>query len=303
MCNSFAVYSEKAVYGMNFDYDNVTVKMKLVKEGNRKVFKLYFINISDAPIPFEICVAAMDDTGVFANIQTLIPNDESKYETYYMKNKTLSNWFGVLFSKKSQVVEDIISPCFKNEELSLTFKNVESANDILDKIKKTKHIFVPIIGVPKHHSLIADKSGNAFVFEIIDGHNDITIIKENYIIMSNFPNGEFKDCSYKEVFGRGDECYKKLYEFIESKRNDFNEKDAKKALESVQNDNTLVSMIFLPEEQKIEIYFNGEFKETFCFSFADEKMYLPNGNQITIDINGSDVSDLISNGIVKTSHK
>lgn len=265
MCNSFAVYGDNPIYGMNFDYDDVELILKLVKVNDKIVFKLSFINENNAPKPIHVCVAAMDTNGLFMNLQTLIPNDEKLYKVYYKK----INWLRLLFSKRSQSMLEIITPCFTKGELSSTFADCNSTAEVQKAIIKINHLYIPKKAVPKHHSLIADRK-DAFIFEIVDGKNNITKMDDTFIIMSNFPNGQFKGDNYNDVYGTGDTKYKQLYEYITKTIKSFDEYHAKSALEMVVNDNTQASLIFLPAENIIKLYFKGEFNSEYTISLIDE---------------------------------
>ena len=64
------------------------------------------------------------------------------------------------------------------------------------------------------HDLIADKYRDAMVVEAGDEENVITRIEGDFIVMTNFPNGEFAGKGYQDVEGVGAKRYKAAYEHI-----------------------------------------------------------------------------------------
>lgn len=57
------------------------------------------------------------------------------------------------------------------------------------------------------HTLIADKTGDALILEEGNDANVVTPIHDDFIIMTNFPNGDFKHANYDKVYGIGADRY------------------------------------------------------------------------------------------------
>ena len=81
-CTSFAVYSEKTVYGMNFDYKpNLLQFFTISSEIQGKVFHLRPFGFGD--------VAGMNIKGFFSSCQGLIPEEKPPVSR---SNDQISTW-------------------------------------------------------------------------------------------------------------------------------------------------------------------------------------------------------------------
>ena len=169
-CTSFAVYSEKTIYGMNFDNTpNLLQNFTISSEIQGRVFHL-------RPFGFS-CVAGMNIKGLFETCQGLIP--EEKPPATRSKNH-ISIWI------------------FQKMALS-RFEKVPQAKDFLTNKK-----VVQAMG-SSMHNLVADRFGDAMAVESGDTENQITEIQDRYIVMTSLPVHQLKGKSYEEVEGEGSE--------------------------------------------------------------------------------------------------
>ena len=64
------------------------------------------------------------------------------------------------------------------------------------------------------HTIIADQSGDAFILEEGNNTNIVSPIQNDFIIMTNFPNVDFKEVNYNKVYGLGADRYICAHEYI-----------------------------------------------------------------------------------------
>jgi penicillin V acylase-like amidase (Ntn superfamily) len=133
-CTSFAVYSEKTLYGINFDYSlDVAQKFTISSGFQGKLFQMAF----RAPFGFADIVG-MNIKGLFASCQMLFP--EGKPPAAKNKNQ-------------------ISTAVFHQMALS-RFEKVPQVENFLNKRKVVHTIGVSL------HNLVADRFGDAVVVEV-----------------------------------------------------------------------------------------------------------------------------------------
>jgi hypothetical protein len=122
------------------------------------------------------------------------------------------------------------------------------------------------------HDFFADVHGDAMVVEAGDGENVITRIEGDFLVMTNFPNGEFAGDSYKNVRGAGADRYRIAYETIADHIATF---DVDRGLETLQNAvssgeyATQTSMVFAPERGEVYIALKQDFDRIWRVSILD----------------------------------
>jgi len=79
----------------------------------------------------------------------------------------------------------------------------------------------PALGL---HTMIADKTGDAFILEEGNGTNIVSPVHNDFIVMTNFPNGKFEETNYNEVYGLGADRYICAYEYIRNNIHSFGDK-------------------------------------------------------------------------------
>jgi hypothetical protein len=155
MCTSFASYYGNPIYGMNFDFPDVEMKLKIVKTEITK-YICFYLNAYGVYYPF----AGMNLKGKFVNFQ----------EMYKLDNEA---------SERSGVEIDAI-------ELFFSYLSDQISVDEVGLIKDDVMIRYPENF--KVHSMFADTSGKAVILESIKGKAVHSKINEKKIVMTNFSN-------------------------------------------------------------------------------------------------------------------
>jgi hypothetical protein len=271
-CTSFAVYSDETFYGMNFDYPDVELRFTIRPSGDLKVFQMEFAQGDDfAP------TVGMNSAGLFASCQMLFP--EAPATTSPGPNGVYT-W---------QLYREAL----------FNFDSVHKVDEFISD-KRVVHSSVTL------HDLFADPGGGAMVVEPGDGENVITRIKGDFIVMTNFPNGDFAGQSYEAVEGTGADRYKIVHENISQHSAAF---DVNRGLETLEKAvlsgefSTQASMVFDPEKGQVYVALKRDFGKIWKVSIADETIETFAGfakaEKIPLDASGVLASDLERMG---TSH-
>lgn len=225
MCTSFAAYGqEKAIYGMNFDTAEVDLKLKVSRNNDMNIF--YFSALMDNNYRD---IAGFNSEGLFIWTQAV------KYSPGFKSSCDENDWFAF----------DIFDEALKKTRKTSEF--FEFLNERV--IAYPRNPLFPDLGL---HTLIADKTGEAFILEEGNDTNIINPIDNDFIIMTNFPNGDFKDASYNKVSGIGADRYICAYEYIHNNISGFGINEAFDVLSKTSQENTLCSIVY--EALKNEIY-------------------------------------------------
>jgi hypothetical protein len=238
-CTSFAVYSDETLYGMNFDYPDVEIRFTINTAGDLRVFQMEFEQ-DDGWSP----TVGMNSAGLFASCQMLFPEVEGSAETSENEVFTWEVYRRALYD----------------------FVTVEDVEQYLND-RRVVHWSVTL------HDLIADPHGDAMVVEPGETANVITRIDGDFIVMANFPNGEFVSQSYEDVSGVGADRYKAAYRHILDHLREFGRTEALEALErAVQLSggySTLCSMVFDPARNEVLIALRRDFDRIWKVSLED----------------------------------
>ena len=190
-CTSFAVYSNQVYYGMNFDYANLPMKFLISVNGDIRTFYLAFER-RFGEMKFFVNTVGMNDRGLFSSCQELHPMDDTPRE------KTDANLYTFeLF--------EAIGSCGSVEDIEEIGRN---------------HPLVNMPGVTLHN-LFADTSGRAMVTEATDSDTAIIPIKNNFMVMTNFPNQSMIGKPYQQAQGKGDQRYILCHEYLQKHAVDF----------------------------------------------------------------------------------
>lgn len=264
-CTSFAVYSAETLYGMDFDYPDVEIRFTISSSGDLKVFQMEFLQ-EGSFVP----TVGMNSAGLFASCQMLYPEAEGTTQA---------------------AADEVYTWQVYRESLS-SFRTVEEAVEFL-RDKRVVHWSLTL------HDLIADKYGDAMVVEAGDEENVITRIEGDFIVMTNFPNGEFAGKGYQAVEGVGAKRYKTAYEHILDTKAAFDVDLALETLEkavSTGESATLCSMVFNPETGEVFIALERDFDRIWRVSLEDQtiEVYrgLRKGEKMALDSSGVKASEL-----------
>jgi hypothetical protein len=177
--------------------------------------------------------------------------------------------------------------------------DMESVSEVTEFIsdKKVVHWSVTL------HDLFADVYGDAMVVEAGGTENVITRIEDDFIVMTNFPNGEFAGQSYNQVEGVGADRYKIAYENISDNLDTF---DVDLGLETLEKAaltgefSTQASMVFDPEKGQVYIALRRDFGKVWKVSIADGTIETYSGfgrtRTMPLDASGVLASELESFG-------
>ena len=231
MCTSFAVYSKKAVFGMNYDYIPVNNYAVIRKKGSVHSFQL-MTEAADRIYPQFI----FNSSGFFFNFQSINGSD---FRCSKVKTENSIDLFDFCDSIQfaSSVQEAVAIMQDHSLSVPLNFK-------------------VPILSI---QSLLADRSGDTAVFDYDRDKTHITPGKYRPVVMTNFahcaPPPE-KDIQFLELTR-----YTTADRYIKSHK-DFDIDDGLKVLQLTQlNDapETLVSAVIDVNSSEIYLFLNRNF--------------------------------------------
>jgi hypothetical protein len=275
MCTSFAVYSqEKAIYGMNFDTNDIDLKLKLTSYNDRNLF--YFSGLLDDTYRD---IAGFNSEGLFILTQAV------EYSPGFKSSCDENDWFAF------DAFDEILKKARKASDFFEINKRV---------ISYPRNPLFPDLGL---HTMIADKTGDAFILEEGIDTNRISKINHDFIIMTNFPNGDFQETNYNEVYGCGADRYICAHEYISNHIHSFGIKEAFEALKRTSQDKTsqtptLCSIVFDPLNNEAYISFKKDFDKKWKISFIDKTIQSLDGflsnNRIEFTNGEILVKDLIS---------
>lgn len=243
MCTSFAVYhQEKAIYGMNFDTDTIDLKLKLNSYNDRKLF--YFSALLDNKYRN---IAGINSEGLFICTQAV------EYGPGFKSSCDENDWFAF----------DIFDEALKKTRKASEFF------EILNKrvLSYPRNPLFPDLGL---HTMIADKTGDSFILEEGNDANIISPIPNDFIIMTNFPNGNFKEANYKKVYGIGADRYICAHEYIHNNIHNFGINEAFEVLSKTSQKNTLCTIVYEPIKNEISISFNKDLSKKWKISINEE---------------------------------
>lgn len=271
MCTSFAVYGqEKTIYGMNFDTDEIDLKLKLNCCNGKNIF--YFSGLLDN---IYRDIAGVNSDGLFICTQAV------EYGPGFKQSRNENDWFAF----------DIFDESLKKTRKASEFFEILNERVIVFP----RNPLFPDFGL---HTLIADKTGNAFILEEgIDG-NVISQIDKGFIIMTNFPNVDFKEVDCDKIYGCGADRYVCAHEYINNNIHGFGVSEAFEVLRKTGQDNTLCSIVFEPLKNEVYISFKIDLGKKWKISIDERTIQSLDGflsnNKIQFTNEGIFVKDLIS---------
>lgn len=271
MCTSFAVYhQEKAVYGMNFDTNDIDLKLKISSYNDMNLF--YFSALLENKYRD---IAYFNSEGLFILTQAV------EYGPSFKASCDENNWFAF----------DIFDEALKKTRKASEFF------EILNKrvISYPRNPLFPALGL---HTMIADKTGDAFILEEGNGTNIVSPVHNDFIVMTNFPNGKFEETIYNEVYGLGADRYICAYEYIRNNIHSFGINEAFEILNKTSQKNTLCTIVYEPIKNEIYISFKKDLSKKWKISVTDKTIQSMDGflsnNKIQLTNDEVLVNDLIS---------
>ena len=271
MCTSFAVYSqEKVIYGMNFDTDEIDLKLKVNSYNDINLF--YFSALLDNKYRD---IAGFNSEGLFICTQAV------EYRPGIKSSCDENDWFAF----------DILDEALKKTRKASEFFEIINQR----VISYPRNPLYPDLGL---HTIIADKTGDAFILEEGNGINIISPIHNDFIVMTNFPNGDFKEANYNEVSGIGADRYICAHEYIHNNIHSFGINEAFEVLSNTSQENTLCSIVYEPLKNEIYISFKKDLSKKWKISMMEKTIQSLDGflsnNKIQFTNEEILVKDLIS---------
>ena len=270
MCTSFAVYHQKkAIYGMNFDTDEIALKLKINRYHDRDLF--YFSALLENKYRD---IAGFNSEGLFICTQAV------DYGPDFQSGCDENDWYAF------DLLDEVLKKAKKSSD----------SFEILNKrvISYPRNPLYPNLGL---HTMIADKSGDAFILEEGSNTNAVSPIYNDFIVMTNFPNGKFKETNYKEVHGIGSDRYICAYEYINN-IDSFGIKEAFEVLNKTSQENTLCTIVYEPLKNEIYISFKKDLSKKWKISLMDKTIQSLDGflsnNKIQFTNGEIYVKDLIT---------
>ena len=271
MCTSFAVYSQnKAIYGMNFDADEIDLKLKVNSYSDMNLF--YFSGLLDNKYRD---IAGFNSEGLFICTQAV------GYSRDFKSSCDENDWFAF----------DIFDEALKKTRKAAEFFEIPNKR----VISYPRNPLFPDLGL---HTIIADKTGNAFILEEGNDTNIVSPIHNDFIIMTNFPNGDFKETNYNKVYGIGADRYICAHEYIHNNINSFGINEAFEVLSKTREEDTLCSIVYEPLKNEIYISFKKDLRKKWKISITEKTIQSLDGflsnNKIQFTNEEILVNDLIS---------
>ncbi len=231
MCTGFAAFFNKPIYGFNFDYhEEVDLKFAIETSNDISAFTFSF------------------STGGFFVKNT------------WMNSSGMFSCFNMLPDDNSEVIQqgpEIIPGMVFSNSLINTGTTVQDALRILGGKRYA------ILRKPKGHQMLADKYGEAIIVEEGVNCNEVIHMLDNFLVITNFKNSDFKEIHYKNVYGFGADRYITAIDNIIQYRDNFYIDEAFETLKKTSswkdNFKTLASMVFNPTDFTIYIVLTRNF--------------------------------------------
>lgn len=239
-CTGFAVFSKQVLFGMNFDYADIPMKLLITGSSDMKTFHLAFEKkLGD--VTFFAKTAGMNTKGLFASCQ-----EEHPYP------------------------ETTPIPTEKDMFTFQLYEKIESTNTVREIESIANAVRLVNLPDPCLHNLFADISGNAIVTEAGPNGNSIIKQKNNYLVMTNFPNYTLHGKPYTSAEGKGADRYIICHEYIRNHIDNFTIDNALDLLDRAYNRDpeypTSCSMVFDPQNSTVYIALNRNFSDIYKVS-------------------------------------
>ena len=224
---------------MNFDYPDVEVKFDVKSRGGREVFEMLFEKNGRF-----IGTVGMNSDGLFVSSQMLYPEAPGAPRT---KSGEIYIW---------KVYTESLP----------RFGSVMEVSDYIED-KKIVHCNVTL------HEFVADAYGDAMVVEVGDRENVVTRMKDDFMVMTNFPVAEFSGKGYQGACGVGADRYIAVTRHIMDHKSRFDVTRGMEALEKAAMAgewSTQCSMVFLPKRGEVYIALYRDYDRIWKLSIEDE---------------------------------
>ncbi len=237
-CTGFAVYADRPLYGMNFDYDTSRAMRLFIDETARgRVFNLGF-EWSNGSFARTV---GMNDRGLFVSDQELHPMTEGVRSPY---TGEMYPW----------------------QLYHLALAQHDSVGGVLEALATENMVQGPSVSL---HLLFADAAGNAAIVEPGSDDDIITMIDGDYLVMTNFPCGEFVGVDPSEVRGVGADRYVIAHRYLSEHAASFDVENAFTLLEKASFCLTRASLVFDPVELEVYVALERDFDHVLRISLEN----------------------------------
>jgi hypothetical protein len=223
-CTSFAVYSGKTLYGMNFDYPPNEIRFSIEEHGTGAVFIGSFWMEEHYGR-----TVGMNERGLFSSDQMVFPLragvEEPGEDEVHIWN---AFYWGL--------------------------RECTTVDEVMAWIGERRLVQYPTLPL---HNLYADPSGNAMVVEAGEDGNVLTEIDGPFLVMTNFHNGDFQGAVLNEIHGEGADRYRTATTYMEGHLAEFDIDHAFEVLRQTAQGSgdfkTRYSLVFDPEAREIYV--------------------------------------------------
>ena len=269
MCTCFAVYRERPIYAMNFDFAPLEMKVCLKKSVSGK-FICFYIRYFKKYSP----LVGMTDTGEFVNLQEMHFIGKKKNVLPRQPNQQLNGM---------QLFHDYLHRKIKLTEIMA--------------LDGSQGFFIP----PSFqiHNMYANSAGQASILECVAGKLQQQKITGNSLVMTNFPH-----TIYKNIYDIDARCQGAArYAIVQNLLNKVDSGDSVEAafhiLKAARQDNpqhpTQCSMVFDPKNQAVYFKICSDWNRIWSISLIDEVLVEMNSSLVVerlLDESGCFFSEL-----------
>jgi len=265
MCTSFVSYYGSPIYGMNFDFPDVEMRLKIVKSEAIK-YICFYLKYGESYYP----ITGMNQKGDFANFQNMYVLDNEAPEVSKVKVNTLDLFLN-----------------FLQEKINL---------DQVESIENDTMLLYPE-ELPLHN-MFADINGKAIILEYIKGEAVQKKIIGKKIVMTNFSNFKYSDNKNINPECIGVDRYLTAYNMVEEEKDLLDIDKAVNILRSTfqtEGDyQTRGSFIFNPLKSEIYMIINRNTNNIWKISLENETLEnMSNHTMVKINSEGIIVNKLV----------
>ncbi len=235
MCTSFVLHADQTYIGMNFDIADRPIQLSL------KDCSQFVVQQKEASqfLP----AFGINRAGAFMNLLTVAPHQAGTY-------RRGKNCVHIV-----KLLDTVLGENLDATALSSLLHGKMIVN-------------VPNFSV---HSLVTCTDRSAYVVEPGRQSLVFTPSEHKFVVLTNFPLSDFIDHAYTDVVGDGAERYKTCYRMLEASQHAFSIERGFAVLEATAQTQgdfpTQVSMLAVPEEERIYFAINRAYRKQFVFSF------------------------------------
>lgn len=239
-CTGFAVYSGRALYGMNFDYGQNEIRFTIDDSGAGALFLGSFL--ADG---YWAGTVGMNEHGLFSSEQMVFP-------------------------PRATVDEPAEDELHLWDAFEYGLRECESVGGVLRWIGERHLVQDPSLQL---HNLYADPTGDARVVEAGPAGNVITGIEGPFLVMTNFHNGDFRGLELRDIAGVGAERYRVAHRYLEEQIDAFDVDHALELLRrtatSTGDFTTRCSLVFDPGALEIYVALERDYDHIWKVSMVD----------------------------------